>query len=175
MKKALFFFAALLCSSSVLAQSVPEKTGMNSLLGMAPNTADFIKEVAISDQFEIQSSQLAQTEHVPALESFAARMISDHQETSGQLKEMVHGGNLQADLPTTLDSSHMAMLDKLRKLHGNSFEEHYREDQISAHQTAISLFQRYADNGENTELKNWAAKTLPTLKSHLEMARNLPH
>ncbi|POF64325.1 hypothetical protein CFR73_02530 [Novacetimonas maltaceti] len=174
MKKICFVFAALLCSSSALAQSLPEKTGINSVLGVAPATADFVREVAVSDQFEIQSSQLAQQEHLTSVQEFSSRMIADHQATSGQLKEMVHSGDLQVDLPTTLDSSHQDMLDRLRKLHGSSFEERYRAQQISAHESAVSLFQRYADNGDNMKLKAWAAKTLPTLKSHLEMARRLP-
>lgn len=174
MKKVCFLFAALLCSSSALAQSLPEKTGLNSVFGVAPATADFVKEVAISDQFEIQSSQLAQEEHAASLQGFASRMITDHQATSGQLHEMVQSGDLQIDLPTALDSSHQEMLDRLRKLHGNNFAGRYRSDQISAHESAISLFQRYADNGDNMKLKSWAAKTLPILKSHLEMARALP-
>jgi putative membrane protein len=50
----------LLLAGPVLAQSVGEKTGVNSTLGIAPSTADFVKEVAISDMFEIDSSKLAQ-------------------------------------------------------------------------------------------------------------------
>jgi putative membrane protein len=41
------------------SQSVPERTGINSALGVAPKTDDFVKEVAISDMFEIESSKLA--------------------------------------------------------------------------------------------------------------------
>lgn len=37
-------------ASSVLAQSVGEKTGVNSALGTTPKTADFIKEAATSDK-----------------------------------------------------------------------------------------------------------------------------
>jgi putative membrane protein len=37
------------------AQSLGEKTGVNSTLGMSPSTADFVQEVAISDMFEIRS------------------------------------------------------------------------------------------------------------------------
>lgn len=44
---------------------------------------------------------------------------------------------------------------------------------MSAHKEAVSLFERYAKGGDNSELKDWAAKTLPTLKHHLEMAQEL--
>src|SRR5207248_10844976 len=51
--------ALVLLATPALAQSIGEKTGVNSALGMAPTTADFVKEATISDMFEIQSSQLA--------------------------------------------------------------------------------------------------------------------
>jgi putative membrane protein len=37
----------------------------------------------------------------------------------------------------------------------------------------VSLFERYANGGDNSELKDWARKTLPALKNHLEMAQEL--
>jgi Domain of unknown function (DUF4142) len=42
--------------------------------------------------------------------------------------------------------------------------------QVSAHKDAVSLFERYAKGGENAEPKDWAGKTLPALKHHLELA-----
>src|SRR5258708_71755 len=42
------------------AQSAGEKSGVNSVLGITPATADFVKMVAMSDMFEIQASKIAQ-------------------------------------------------------------------------------------------------------------------
>ena len=50
---------AVFVSTAALAQSAGEKTGVNSALGIAPKTADFIKEAATSDMLEIESSKLA--------------------------------------------------------------------------------------------------------------------
>src|SRR3954469_22200122 len=52
--------ALVLLGTPAMAQSVGEKTGVNSTLGIAPKSEDFVKQVAISDMFEIQSSQIAQ-------------------------------------------------------------------------------------------------------------------
>lgn len=41
--------ATCLISSAALAQSLGEKTGINPALGIAPTTADFVKQAAISD------------------------------------------------------------------------------------------------------------------------------
>ena len=52
-------FASFL-TSTALAQSVGEKTGVNSALGIAPKTEDFIKEAATSDMLEIEAAKIAQ-------------------------------------------------------------------------------------------------------------------
>ena len=45
--------------------------------------------------------------------------------------------------------------------------------QVSAHNDAASLFERYAKGGDNPDLTDWAGKTLPALTHHLEMAQDL--
>jgi hypothetical protein len=45
--------AGVLACSSVLAQFVGEKTGINSALDISPTTADFVKEAATSDMLEM--------------------------------------------------------------------------------------------------------------------------
>jgi putative membrane protein len=173
MKRSIIVFGCLLLASPALAQSVGEKTGVNSTLGIAPTTADFVKEVAISDMFEIQSSTLAQDKGNAPEKSFASQMVTDHTKTSTELKGLVSSGKVKADLPTALDSSHQSKLDKLKGESGKDFSSDFDSDQVGAHEDAVSLFERYAKGGDNPDLKDWAGKTLPTLKHHLEMAQNL--
>src|SRR3954470_800268 len=173
MKRALVALGCLLLAGPALAQSAGEKTGVNSALGITPSTADFVKEVAISDMFEIQSSTLAKDKGNAAEKSFAAQMVTDHTKTSTELKGLVSGGKVKAELPTALDSSHQSKLDKLKGESGKDFSSDFDSMQVTAHKDAVSLFERYANGGDDPELKPWAAKTLPTLKHHLEMAQNL--
>jgi putative membrane protein len=165
--------ALVLLATPALAQSVGEKTGVNSALGITPTTADFVKEAAISDMFEIQSSQIAQERGNGSEKTFAATMIKDHTKTTDDLKSMVSGGDVKAELPSALDSSHQSELDKLKSLNGDNFSSRYDKDQVSGHKDAISLFERYSKSGDNPKLKDWAGKTLPTLRHHLEMAEDL--
>src|SRR5436305_1858245 len=165
--------ALVLLATPALAQSIGEKTGVNSTLGITPTTVDFVMEAATSDMFEIQSSQLAQERGNAAEKSFAATMIKDHQKTTEDLKSMVSGGDLKVELPTALDSSHQSKIDKLKSLKGADFSSRYDSDQLSGHKDAVSLFERYAKGGDNPKLKEWADKTLPALRHHLEMAQDL--
>jgi putative membrane protein len=148
---------------------------VNSALGITPSTPDFIRQAAMSDMFEIQSSQLAAQKADDAqTKSFAQKMVTDHTKTSSEVKAMVSGGKVKgADLPTDMSSSQKSMLDKLKGLNGKDFTKQYHSDQVSAHKDAVSLFERYGKGGDNEDLKAWANKTLPDLQGHLKMAQDL--
>jgi putative membrane protein len=174
MKRSIIAFGCVFLAGPVLAQSIGEKTGVNSALDIAPTTADFVKEVAISDMFEIGSSKLAQDKGNAPAKTFASQMVANHTKTSTELKTLVSSGKVKTELPTALDSSHQSKLDKLKKGEsGKDFCPDFDSMQVSAHKDAVSLFERYAKGGDNSDLKDWAGETLPTLKHHLEMAENL--
>ena len=155
------------------AQSVGEKTGVNSLIGVAPSSQDFVTQAAISDLFEIQSSQLAAERSDEATKAYAKKMIADHEKVSGELKDVIKSGQIKLDVPTALDSTHQGKLDKLKGLQGADFTKQYHDDQVTAHKTATDLYQRYGDGGDNAALKAFAVKTKPHLDEHLKMAQDL--
>jgi putative membrane protein len=173
MRKTIILIVALLLAGPALAQSVGEKTGVNSVLGVSPSTPDFVKQVAISDMFELESNKLAQQKGNAEEKSFASQMITDHTKTSNELKTMVSSGKVKAELPSGLDSAHQSKLDKLKNASGNNFSSEFNSMQVDAHKDAVDLFERYSKGGDNAELTDWAGKTLPALKHHIEMAQNL--
>jgi putative membrane protein len=171
MRKILLLGLCLFVAGPAFAQSVGEKTGVNSALGIAPKTSDFVKEAATSDMFEIQSSQLAAQRTQGDVQSFANQMVSDHTKTTSELQALAP--QLKVSLPSQMTSSQQSMLDKLKGLQGNDFAKQYMDDQVSAHKDAVSLFQRYGKSGRNDKLKAWANQTLATLHHHLDMAQNI--
>jgi putative membrane protein len=169
---AIVTLGAVFLSTAAFAQSVGEKTGVNSTLGIAPKTADFVKEAAMSDMLEIEAAKIAQEKGNANEKAFAAQMITDHTKTSNELKQMV-GGDLKSALPASLDDSSKKKLDKLRNTKPDDFASEYDPMQVSAHKDATSLFERYAKSGDDPKLKDWAGKTLPTLQHHLRMAQDM--
>jgi putative membrane protein len=138
------------------------------------SSEDFAKKVVVSDKMEIQSSQLALSRNPDSdTKPFAEKMVKDHQETSAELKAMVDGGKVKATLPTALDAEHQKQLDELKAKSGKDFDSAYDHMQMQAHEEAVALFEQYARDGDNPDLKAWAAKTLPHLKEHLAMAKRL--
>jgi putative membrane protein len=165
--------AAVFLLAPVHAQSVGEKTGVNSTLGISPTTQDFVTEAANSDLMEIAAAKLAQEKGNADEKKFAQQMTTDHTKTTKDIKAMVESGDVKAEIPATLDSAHQSKLDKLRDARAASFSSDYDSMQVSAHKDAVSLFERYSKSGDNPKLKDWAGKTLPTLQHHLEMAQAL--
>jgi putative membrane protein len=144
-----------------------------SSFAQTPSTSDFVGKVAQSDMLEIQSSQFIAPNADADTKPFAERMIRDHTQTSTELKQLVQSGKVPAEIPSALDTEHQKKLDDLRKLSGRELDRQYDRMQLQAHQDAVDLFGRYAQGGDNNDLKAWAAKTLPHLKEHLTMAQKL--
>ena len=63
-------------------QSVGEKTGVNSTLGISPTTQDFVTEAANSDMLEIAAAKVAEEKGNADEKKFAEQMTTDHTKTS---------------------------------------------------------------------------------------------
>jgi putative membrane protein len=76
--------------------------------------------------------------------------------------------------PPPFDPAHKAMLNKLRNASAQDFDALYAQEQIQAHQEAVMLFTSEQQSGTDSDIKNFAAKTLPVIQQHLSMAQQLP-
>lgn len=173
MKKILLASAFALVATGAFAQSATESTGVNSALGVAPKTEDFIMEASASDVFEIESSKLALQKGNDATKTFAQKMIADHEKTTAELKALLATGKVKGEPVATLTDDFKGDVEDLAKLSGDDFNKQYIDDQVDAHEDAVDLFKRYAEEGENADLKAWAAKMLPALQHHYQMAQDL--
>jgi putative membrane protein len=121
---------------------------------------------------EIEAAKIAQQKGNADEKKFAEQMITDHTKTSSELKGMVPA-EMTSAIPPSLDDSSQKKLGKLRDAKPADFAGDYDPMQVSAHKDAVSLFERYANGGENAKLKDWAGKTLPALQHHLQMAEQM--
>jgi putative membrane protein len=136
--------------------------------------ADFVTNAALSDMYEVQAGQYAQAHALsPAVRHFAAEMVKAHTETTNQLKGLLPDAGVQVTPPSVLDAQHQQMLDNLKSPGPTQFDRLYVSQQIKAHTDAVALFTAYSQKGANAPLTAWAAKTLPTIQHHLDMARKL--
>ena len=125
--------------------------------------ASFVKVVTSANEFEIESSKLAeQKAKDPDVKEFAKQMIADHTKAAEGLKK---AAMLGSDAPT-LSPKHAAMLETLKGASEQDFQPLYIDMQAGAHNEAVSLFATYAGGGDDKAVEAFARKTLPTLEMH---------
>ena len=128
----------------------------------------FVMKAANSNMFEIESSKVAlKMSKNDEVKQFAQQMITDHQMAAKNMMAVAK------DAPMKMDAAHMAMVEKLEKTDASKFDEAYVDAQVKAHDEAVALFTKYEDDAKDPDLKQFAAKTLPTLKQHQDHIKKI--
>jgi len=134
----------------------------------------FAAKAADSDMFEIAAAKLAATRSTnPAVKKFAAAMEKAHTATSAELKSAIAASGAAITLPTVLSEDAQSKIDDLTKADAKDFDKKYADGQVDAHQAALNLLQRYAQDGDTAAIKAFAAATAPKVQEHLNMAEGL--
>ena len=171
-KPGLFVVAAALAAAPAL---VPTSAGAQTAIQSSQMTAPmFVQMMAVSDMFEIQSSQAALKNSKDAeVQKFAQTMIDHHTKMSADLKAAVQAGNVNAQIPMSLSGEKAQTLQQLSSLSGEKFDAMYWKAQVQGHQEALKLAQGYAKSGDNAALKQHAEKGVPIIEQHLKMAEKM--
>lgn len=139
---------------------------------LAHADSSFMKDAAESGLFEVQAAQIAQQKGTDAqVKTFAQTMVDDHSKANQELQSLAEQKGVT--LPTSPSVGEKAKLGTLNHWTKSGFDHHYADDQVSAHKDAVKLFTKESTDSKDADLKAWAAKTLPTLQHHLEMAQQL--
>ena len=155
---------------SAMASGVPAA----ATAAAAPvRAADYVTQAALSDMYEIQSSQLALTRGSSAVKGFAQQMITDHTATTNALTATLTSANMPASPPATLDPRRQAMIAALNGASGPAFDQLYLHQQLMAHQEALALHSGYAQAGDAPPLKAFAGQVAGRVQMHLDMLRTL--
>ncbi len=138
----------------------------------AKDSTKFAAKAAEGGMTEVALGKLALERAAnPSVKEFGQRMVVDHTAAGNELKAIAAKKNLQ--LPTALGSDQKSTVDKLSKLSGAEFDKEYMSDMVKDHEGVVEEFQTQAEKGNDPEIKSFAAKTLPTIQSHLQMARDV--
>jgi len=81
--------------------------------------------------------------------------------------------NSQPSNPSMNGGKMSGISGKLSGKTGAEFDRAFLHEAISHHEKDVALFEKESTSGSDPELKAFAAKTLPTLRQHLQTARSL--
>jgi len=137
----------------------------------AKSAADtrFAMEAAQGGLAEVELGRLAtQKAESQDVKNFGQRMVDDHSKANDQLKSIASQKGIT--LPTDTDAKHKAEMQRLQALSGAAFDKAYMQSMSKDHHKDVAEFQKESNSGKDTEIKNFAAQTLPTLQEHMRMA-----
>lgn len=132
----------------------------------------FAMKAASGGMAEVQAAQMAkQKADSSQVKTFADRMISDHTQANNDLQQIAQQENLT--LPSEPSKQQRSATQRIGGMTGAAFDRTYAQEEVRDHQQDIALFQQEANSGRDPALKQFAQKTLPTLRQHLQMAQAL--
>jgi putative membrane protein len=147
--------------------------GLMGRAGAAITTTarSFVESAAISDLYEIASGELAleraSSEEVRAA---ARMMVDEHQETTRRLRGLI-GHDPDLVPPSTMDARRHGMIDHL--IQADDFDRAYLDQQVLAHQEAVTLMHSYRDGGDDEALRDFAADAGELVERHLAHMKEL--
>lgn len=150
--------------------SVDQAMDVNDTTAMVyEDDAEFAVKAADAGLSEVQLGRLAMERASHArVKDFATRLVRDHEQANDELLAIAARHNIT--LPPAASHDEVDMQRDLREKSGADFDRAYIRHMVDHHDDAVSLFEEAASDARNTDLQAFAAKTLPTLKRHLEEA-----
>jgi putative membrane protein len=133
-------------------------------------TGEFATKAAGGGMMEVTLGQMAQQQGMSQrVKDFGAMMVTDHSKANNELKTIASAK--QFTLPGALPEKHQHHVDDLSKKQGKDFDNAYIKMMVNDHEEDIKEFEKAAKSATDTTIRSFAARTLPTLKKHLDSAR----
>ncbi len=137
---------------------------------VSSNEEKMIRQLAEANMAEINTGKLAQDKAQSSeVKSFAKKMVDDHTKALDDLKQLAQSKGVT--LPTEPNKQQMEVEQKLQALSGEKFDRQYmKQAGDRAHKQTHQLLQKAA-KADDTDLKNYATKTMPAVEGHQQMAK----
>jgi putative membrane protein len=167
-------------SSTSMNSNMSQNSNMNrnSNMGggsmmLSSDDRKFMMEAAMGGMAEVEAARVAvQKSSMDSVKQYAQQMIDDHTRAGDELKQLASAKGVI--LPATLDAKHTAMIARMQGMSGMEFDRMYiREMGVKAHEKMEKLFMRESTRGRDGDTKAFAAKTLPVVRMHLTMGRDM--
>jgi putative membrane protein len=134
--------------------------------------AEFAVDAADGGLYEVQMGTLALTKAgSPDVKKFGQMMVDDHSKANTELKGLATQKNIT--IPDVMSEDCQKKYYDLDKKDKKDFDKEYIDQMIKDHKDDIDKFEKEANNGNDNDVKSWAAGKLTTLRHHLEEAQRI--
>jgi len=163
--------ALLPFASPALAESVMEKTGIGSALGLAPTGADVLTEIHQFDLFERQADDTAQMRGDDGLKQFSIERAGEAKKQDQSLAALKDKAGVKVTFSEEPSVTRSNRLAGLQGSVGPDYVWKYYEAQVAEHDSALSVLRRYLKKPDNDQIKSYAAKQIPALEASQQIAK----
>ena len=145
------------------SQSAGAMASPGTVAKLSQKDVNFIQKAAGGGQQEVENGKLAEKQGKSAdVKRIGARMVADHTRANKELTELATRKGVKFDTRGV----------RAQNIGAADFDRSYLKLLEVDHKSDIADFEKQAKNGDDRDLKSWAAKTLPMLKEHLAMVQN---
>jgi putative membrane protein len=154
------------------AGAASSATASSSSSTSANADQDFIANAAKGNRAEVTLGKMVESKTKdPSVRQFAQQMVKDHTTALNELTQLAQSKNIT--LPEGLPDDATALQSKLSSASGKTLDKDYMDSMVDDHKKDVSEFQEASQTAKDPDVKQWAAKTLPTLQAHLQKAEQI--
>jgi putative membrane protein len=157
------------CPVAAQTPPAPDQPRPAAKAASGPESADveFIRKAMEGGAHEVEAGRLATKNASNAdVQAFAKQMVEDHSKSNAELTSLVA---MQTPTPAQKPTAKDAFGD----LTGPAFDRAYMARMVTDHQATVELFEAEARDGKDDAVRKWAAQKIPTIRGHLEKARQI--
>ena len=139
---------------------------------IAEKDARFAVDAANGGMAEVQLGEMAQNKSTnPGVKEFGKMMLTDHSKANDELKMIAAGKNIT--LPAAPGDEMQKVAADLSSKNGADFDKAYIKQMVEDHKKTIRLFENAQQDVQDNDIRAFAVKTLPVLRSHLKHIESL--
>ena len=143
-----------------------------SLAPLSDSDRRFLMEATRGSEQEVQFGELAKEKaQSNSVKSFGARMVADHGRAVAELKQLAARKGIR--IGDTKITPEQPSFDRLTKLSKPEFDREYVNTMVQDHEKDVAEFRRMAEQAQDSDIKAWASRTLPTLEDHLKTIKSI--
>jgi putative membrane protein len=157
-----------------LAAAAMVTSPANALPKDTLNPADvkFVKHEAAAGMAVVKVAELGVKKAGNAdVKALAEMLVTDHTGANTELKQLATDKGI--DLSAVIDPADAKTFQGLEKVSGAEFDKEFLAAVVAGHKTCVSNFEASSKEANNSDLKMWVDKMIPTLKAHLARAEEL--
>lgn len=95
-------------------------------------------------------------------------LVDDYSQMGAEFENLAK--SRKRDLPNDLESKHETAMKQMAQLNGADFDRQFMQHNVKEHETDFKVFQHYAQQEPDADIRQLAQKGVKMLEKHLQTA-----